>query len=185
MRGVNLLCFFCLVFTNLLVGFLQRQGATVVTAYSSQDIILDKAAYPTAPLTLEVLTEVMLGRHEGVAVLDFHGFTGPRGEHVGVIEGQKFVFWEDEIPENVYISSCRAREGDKNPPRYTWSGGVDLGSKGFIAPPGHRLSPDASLDGFWSYRALRPYKLWWHLVPTGVIIALLLLLLKRRGGKRR
>lgn len=178
MRGLNLLFFFLLVLSNLFVGFLQRQGATVVTAYSTQDIILDKAAYATQPLTLEVLTEVMLGRHKGVVVLDFHGSTGSRGEHIGIIEGQKFVFWEDEIPEDVYISSCRAYRGVKNPPRYNWSGGVDLGSKGFIAPVGYMLRPDASLDGFWSYRALRPYKVWWHLMPTGLII--LFLLFQRR-----
>lgn len=175
MRGLNLFLFALFVFLNVFVSFLQRQGATVVTAYSTQDIILDEAAYSTEPLTLEVLTEVMLGRHEGVVVLDFHGSTGPRGEHIGIIEGQKFVFWEDEIPENVYISSCRAYRGVKNPPRYNWSGGVDLGSKGFIAPVGYILRPDASLDGFWSYRALRPYKVWWHLLTLPLLLLLVLL----------
>lgn len=177
MRHLNL---FLLLLANFLIFFPQREKE--VELYSSIELIAEGASPMGDVLTKEVFDEVMSEGSSTVVVLDFHGETAANGMHVAFLGGGiKRFFREEDIPENVYISSCRAWEGAENAPRYLWRGGVDLGTKGFIAPLGAVLVPKS--QKLWDYRALRPYKVWLHLVPS--VLYFLLFTIRRRSKWRR
>lgn len=141
-----------------------------VAVYTAPDLIREGAVHPDSPpLTIERFADIMeTGPTKGIILFDFHGSTV--GEfHEGKIGPYTVRFTEDDIPEGVYISSCRGGEGS---PEHLWEGGVDLGSRGFLAPEGHILRIRKPWL-FWDYRALRPYKVWWHLLTVPLFFLLL------------
>lgn len=174
MRHLNL---FLLLAANLSIFFSQKEGE--VELYSSIELIAEGSAPLADVLTEQIFDEVMSGPGpDTVTVLDFHGETAANGMHLAFLGGGvKRFFREEDIPRNVYISSCRTPGGAENAPRFIWRGGVNIGSKGFIAPLGAVLVPQSK--SLLDYRALRPYVVWPHLVPS-LLYFLLVFINKRR-----
>lgn len=161
-------------FVLLIVGlfnifcWFSQQGKVAV--YTAPDLIREGAVHPDTPrLSVERFSDIMQrGPESGIVVFDFHGSTFDES-HEGKIGPYTVRFKESEIPEGVYISSCR---GGRGAPEYLWEGGVDIGDRGFLAPEGHILRIRKPWL-FWDYRALRPYKMWWHLLTIPIIFLLL------------
>ena len=84
----------------------------------------------------EILDEGPTGTD--IVVLNFHGKTLPNGNHLGWLAGELVEFAEEQIPEGVYIASCRGFSPDA-PVYVAKRGSRDYGRGGFIAPPGKNL----------------------------------------------
>lgn len=94
-----------------------------------------------------------------VVVLTFHGKTLPNGNHLGRLGDELVEFREDEIPEGIYINSCRGETTDA-PVHAARRGSRDYGRGGFLAPSGKNLRGKM----VWEYRDVRPHDLEWFLL---------------------
>ena len=143
------------------IMFFQWISEGSVTQYVSEDGRGKISSAESTILTVDRFFEIL---HEGptttdIVVLNFHGKTLPNGNHLGWLGGELVEFAEEQIPEGVYIASCRGSSPDA-PVHVAKRGSRDYGEGGFIAPPGKNLLGKM----MWRYSDIRPHDLEWFLL---------------------